>query len=157
MSVSELGWCSLAEAESYFANERYPVTHWEELANDDTKNRELNGAYNRLYYHPDYSLPAKGDETAAQLVVLIKTQSEMAYYLALHWGGEDRRKGLQVQAVTDVGIVKESYDKDKSSEVPIPPIVKTMLTDYYKFTSPFYSVDIDRDEDESVSEDVTEF
>ncbi len=157
MSVSELGWCSLAEAESYFANERYPVTHWEDLADDDTKNRELNGAYNRLYYSKDFSLPAKGEETAAQLVILIKAQSEMAYYLALHLGDEDRRKGLQAQAVTTAGIVKEVFDKDKSDKVPIPPIVKELLNDFYEFTAPFYSVDIDRDENEAVSEDPTEF
>ena len=57
MAVPELGWSTLVQAESYFANERYPVTSWSELADNDTKNRELNGAYNRLYYSKDFSLP----------------------------------------------------------------------------------------------------
>ncbi len=157
MSVSELGWSTLVQAESYFANERYPVTHWEALTDDDTKNRELNAAYNRIYYNKNFSVPAKGDETAAQLVKLIKAQSEMAYYLALHFGDEDRRMGLEAQHVVSAGIVKESYDKDMSDKVPIPPIVKKLLGDFYEFTAPFYSVDIDRDEDEAVDEDVTEF
>ena len=104
-----------------------------------------------------FDVPAKADATAAQLVILIKAQSEMTYYILMHLEDEDRRKGIQAQGVVSAGIVKEAYDKDKSSEVPIPPIVKTMLVDYYKFTAPFYSVDIDRDENEAVSEDVTDF
>ena len=156
MAVPELGWSTLVQAESYFANERYPVTSWSELADNDTKNRELNGAYNRLYYSKDFSLPEAGSETAAQLVKLIKAQSEMAYYLALHWGDEDRRAGLQAQAVTEAGIVKEVYDKDRAGKVPIPPIVEELLEDFSNLKA-FGMANIERDEDESVNEKVNEF
>ena len=156
--VSVLGWSSLAQAESYFANERFPITHWSKLADDDTKNMELNGAYNRIFYHPDYNTPAAGDETAAQLVILIKAQSEMAYYLGLHWGDEDRRKGLQAQAVIRAGVVKETYDKDKLGDVPIPPLVDALLdAGGFKVNKSMVMIDIDRDENESVSTKVDNY
>ena len=157
MPVVQHGWATPAEASLYFTDERQITDLWDALTGDDEKNKALNTAYNRIYYSDEFDVPAKADATAAQLVILIKAQSEMTYYILMHLEGEDRRLGLISQSVVNAGIVKESYDKDKSGEVPIPPIVKTMLTDYYKFTSPFYSVDIDRDENEPVSEDVTEF
>jgi len=156
MAVSELGWASLVEAEDYFANERLKTTHWDALADDDEKNKTLNMAYNRIYYCPDYSTPVAGDETAAQLIILIKAQSEMAYYIALHLADEDRRKGLQAQAVIVAGIVKEQYDKDKLNEIPIPPIIDILLADF-KTEEVMAIIDVDRDEDESVDTKVDEF
>jgi len=146
----------LEEANLYFTDERLETSAWDELE-DIYRTKVLNNAYNRILYHPKYSVPAVGDASAAELIILKKANGEMAYYLALHLGGEDRRKGLQVQATTAAGIVKEVYDKDRADEVPIPPIVKELLDDFYEPIAPFYSVDVDRDEDESVSEDVTEF
>ena len=158
MPVSQKGWATLAEATAYFTDERLETEHWDSLADDDTKNAALNFAYNRLYYHPDYNLPAKGDETAAEKVILIKAQSEMAYYAALHLSDEDRRKGLQAQAVTTAGIVKEVYDKDRAGEVPIPPIVEALLEDFLDpdLTS-MAMIEIDRDENEAIDTDVGEF
>lgn len=156
MAVLELGWSTLVQAEAYFANERFPVTHWSKLADPDTKNRELNGAYNRIYYHPDYNVPAKGNATAAQLVKLIKAQSEMAYYLALHWGDEDRRKGLQAQAVIRSGIIKEVYDKDRLDKLPLPPLAAAFL-EGFKINKRMAIIDIDRDENESVGTEVDDF
>ena len=156
MAVSELGWASLAEAELYFANERLKTTHWDDLANNDEKNKTLNMAYNRIYYCPDYAVPVAGAETAAQLVILIKVQSEMAYYMALHLADEDRRMGLEAQHVTHAGIVKEIYDKDKLGEIPIPPIVDALLEDF-KTELAMSMVDLDRDEEESVDTEVDEF
>ena len=80
----------------------------------------------------------------------------MAYYLALHWGDEDRRAGLQAQAVTEAGIVKEVYDKDRAGKVPIPPIVEELLEDFSNLKA-FGMANIERDEDESVNEKVNEF
>lgn len=157
MAVVQHGWSTPAQADLYFTDERQITALWDALADADAQNKALNTAYNRIYYSKEFDVPAKGAETAAQLIILIKAQSEMAYYILMHLEGEDRRKGLQIQAVTDAGIVKESYDKDKAGEVPIPPIVKELLADFDKFTSPFYAINIDRDENESVSEDVTEF
>ena len=157
MAVAQHGWSTPTQASLYFTDERQVTALWDALTDAGAKNKVLNTAYNRIYYSKDFSVPAKGAATAAQLVILIKAQSEMAYYILMHLDDEDRRKGIQVQGVTTAGIMKEVFDKDKSSEVPIPPIVKTMLTDYYKFTSPFYSVDIDRDEDESVDTKIDDF
>jgi len=156
MAVAELGWASLVEAESYFANERLKKEHWTALADNDTKNMALNMAYNRIHYCSDYSTPAAGAETAAQLIILIKAQSEMAYYIALHLEDEDRRKGLQAQAVIAAGIVKETYDKDKLSDIPIPPVIDALLEDF-SAKKAMAIIDIDRDEDESVDTKVDEF
>lgn len=156
MAVSELGWASLVEAESYFANERLKKEHWTALADADEKNMALNMAYNRIHYFADYSTPVAGSETAAQLIILIKAQAEMAYYIALHLEDEDRRKGLQAQAVIAAGIVKETYDRDKLKDIPIPPAVDALLVDF-KAVKAMVIIDIDRDEDESVDTEVDEF
>ena len=158
MAVSELGWSTLAEAESYFTNERPETTVWDALASDDIKNKTLNMAYNRIYYCPDYSVPAAGSETATQKVILIKVQCEMANYLAVHLADEDRRKGLQTQAVTDAGIVEEKYNKDDLMELAVPPFVEALLADEgFTTEKAFGMVNLERDEDESVDEKVDDF
>ena len=157
MAVSELGWSSLVEAESYFADERYETSLWDAAAmTDDLKNKALNMGYNRIYYHPDYSVPAAGSETAVQKVKLIKIQSEMAYYFLVHLEAEDQRKGLQAQAVIDAGIVQEKYDKGSLSELPIPPIVKGLLDEFGLLGETMVMIPIDRDEDEDMDTDVVE-
>lgn len=149
-----IGWMTnLAEANAYFINERLETDSWDGLANDAIKTKALWNGYNRIYYNPDYSIPSS--PTVAQLVRLKKAQCEMAYYLTVHLADEDRRKGLQIQGVTQAGIVEESYDKDWLDKLPIPPIVDLMLEDF-KTAVGFGMVDIDRDEDESVDEDTTD-
>ena len=158
MAVANNGWASVVEAALYFTDERHITTLWDALADDDAKNKILNMAYNRIYYCPDFSTPAAGAETAAELVYLIKAQSEMAYYLLMHIEDEDRRKGIQAQGVTTAGIVKEVYDKDRLNEVPIPAFVADILEDAGFVTpSGFGIIDIARDEDESVSTKIDEF
>ena len=102
------------------------------------------------------SKKSAGAQTADQEVILIKAQCEMAYYIALHLADEDRRKGLQAQAVTDAGIVKEKYHKDLLGEIPIPPAVDDLLEDF-KIADTMAMIDIDRDEDESVTHEADEF
>ena len=158
MAVSELGWSTLAEATSYFANERLETTVWDALASNDIKNKTLNMAYNRIYYDPRYAVPATGAETATQKVMLIKVQCEMANYLVVHLADEDRRKGLQAQAVIKAGIVKEDYSKDDLMALPVPPFVEALLEDAgFTTEKAFGMVDVDRDEDKSVDEKVDEF
>ena len=145
--MAQQGWASPAEGDNYFLMERSVTDLWDALADDAAKNKVLNASYNRLYYHPEIAVPEAGDETAAQLVVLIKAQSEMAYYLLMHLEDQDRRKGIQVQGVTTAGIVKEVYDKDRAEEVPIPPIVWALLDAFVDRLS-MAVVDLGRDEDE---------
>ena len=156
MAVPEKGWCTLAEAVAYFANERYSTTHWDSIiavgviTADDFKNKLLNMAYNRIYYRPGVSVPAAGAETAAEAVKLIIIQSELAYYFALHLADEDRRKGIQSQGVVEAGIVKEKYDKDMLDKLPFPPIVEELLVEFA--TGGFFAVGIERDEDDDIDE-----
>ena len=157
-----LGWFDdLTEAKAYFTDERLVTTSWDALSSDALKTKAIKNAYNRIYYDPKYDVPTYADATAAQLIILKKVNGEMAYYLAQHLEDEDRRKGLQAQAVTDAGIVKEKYDigaygrEDKLDKLPVPPFVDAMLEDF-KTTVSFGMVDIDRDEDEKVSKDVVD-
>ncbi len=152
-----LGWFDdLAEAKSYFTDERLITTAWDALSDDAAKTKAVKNAYNRIYYSPKYDVPTYAEASAAQLVILKKVNGEMAYYLAQHLEDEDRRKGLQAQAVIKAGIVKEDYNKDDLMSLPVPPFVDALLKDF-KTAKTFGMVDIDRDEDESVDTEVDEF
>ena len=153
-----LGWFDdLPDAELYFSVERLVTTAWTALAIADKPKAVVN-AYNRIYHDPRYDVPTYAGATPAQLVILKKVNGEMAYYLAQHMEDEDRRKGLQAQAVVEAGIVEEKYDKDKLYDLPVPPIVDALLEEEGFVTEKaFGMVDVDRDEDESVDTKVDEF
>lgn len=154
MAVTEIGWSSLIEAEAYFANDRLETREWDILATDDKKNKTLNTAYNRILYAKQFSIPAA--PTAAELVKLKLAQQEMGYYLALHLSDEDRRKGLQAQGVIKAGIIKEDYYADWLDKLPFPPIVLAILEPFLA-DKEFYIMEIDRDEDRAVGDNVTQF
>jgi hypothetical protein len=149
-----IGWfLNLAAADSYFTVERLSTSAWDAMADAD-KTKSIINAYNRIYYDPAYSVPTYAAATATQLVILSKANAEMAYYIAQHLADEDRRKGIQAQAVIKAGIVKEDYYADWLDKLPVPPFVDTLL-DGFKTYQPFGMTAIDRDEDEDVDEDVT--
>jgi len=154
-----LGWFDdLTDAKAYFTDERLVTTAWDDLSTDAKMNKAVKNSYNRIYYDRRYDVPTYADATAAQLVVLKIVNGEMAYYLAMHLASEDRRKGLQAQAVIEAGIVEEKYDKDKLDELPIPPQIDAMLEDAgFTTEKAFGMVDIARDEDESVDTKVDDF
>ena len=154
-----LGWfATLIEAKSYFTDERLITTSWDALSTDALKTKAVTNGYNRIYYDVRYDVPTYADASAAELVILKKVNGEMSYYLAQHLEDEDRRMGLESQHVTDAGIVKESYDKDRLNDLPVPPFVDAML-EAAGFTTEkaFGFVDIERDEDESVDTKVDDF
>jgi len=154
-----LGWFDdLDDAEDYFTDERLVTTSWDELSTDALKTKAITNGYNRIYYDPRYDVPTYADATAAQLVKLKIINGEMSYYLAQHLEDEDRRMGLEAQHVTHAGVVKESYDKDRLNDLPVPPFVDAMLEDAGFLTEKaFGMIDIDRDEDESVDTKVDDF
>lgn len=150
-----IGWmATIAEADSYFEDERLITTAWDALAGsgDTQKSKVLTQAYNRIFYSGLFDVPAYADATAAELIILKKAQAEMAYYLAVHAADEDRRKGIQAQGVTEAGIVKEKYAEGKLSDIPIPPIVAGILEDFSTAGDEFYAQEVERDEDD---EDMT--
>ncbi len=156
-----IGWFDdLDDAKAYFTTERLITTAWDALVTlgDPTATKAVINGYNRIYYDPRYDVPTYADATAAQLVILKKVNGEIAYYLAQHLEDEDRRKGLQAQAVIKAGIVKEEYNKDDLMALPIPPFVDAILEDEGFITGVAFGMkDIDRDEDESVDTKVDEF
>ena len=154
MAVPEIGWSTLAEAESYFANNRLETGEWDSLSTDDKKNKCLNTAYNRIFHATQWAIPAA--PTAAQLVKLKLAQQEMGYYIALHLSDEDRRKGLQAQGVIKAGIIKEDYYAEWLDKLPFPPIVINLLDGFISDLE-FYISEIDRDEDRGVGENVTDY
>ena len=155
-----IGWLnSTGEADDYFSDERFETECWDVLTGTsgsgvDLKSKLLLNAYNRLFYSKKFLIPAS--PTPAQLDKLKKAECEMAYYLCIHLHDEDRRKGLQAQAVISAGIVKEAYDADKLYDLPFPPFVLEIMDEFAVVTPPFYATDIDRDEDLAVSDDPTE-
>ena len=154
-----IGWFDdLANAELYFTTDRLVTTSWDALATDALKTKAVINAYNRIFYDPRYAVPTYALATAAQLVILKIVNGEMSYYLAQHLEDEDRRKGLQAQAVIEAGIVKEVYNKDDLMALPVPPMVDAMLeAEGFTTEKAFGLVDIDRDEDESVDTKVDDF
>lgn len=154
-----LGWFDdLPDAKAYFTIERLITTAWDALVvlGDPTATKAVINAYNRIYYDPRYDVPTYAAATAAQLVILKKVNSEMAYYLAQHLEDEDRRMGLRAQGVIKAGIVKEEYKDDL--ELPVPPFIDAILEEGGFVTEKaFGMVDVDRDEDESVDTKVDDF
>ena len=148
-----IGWMTdVAEADTYF-NKRVSDAEWRNL--DETKKEAaLTHAYNRIYYHKDYTIPAS--PTDAQLAALKIAQCETANYLVIHLADEDRRKGIQVQGVKQAGIVKETYSEEDFLRVPLPPSAIDVLLDFYKYGDAMAMIPIDRDEDENMSTDVVE-
>ena len=147
------GWiATLAEADTYFLEERLRTSAWDALT-DDEKKKDLNNSYNRILYDDRLNIPSS--PTAAQLAKLKIGQLEYGYYLAQHMSDEDRRIGLQAQHITKAGIVEETYDKDRLDDLPVPQFVLAILSEFNKEVV-FAAVDIDRDEEESVNTDVTD-
>ena len=154
MAVSEIGWSTLVEAEAYFANNRLETRSWDSLSTDDKKNKCLNFSYTRITYAKQFTIPAV--PTAAQLVLLKFAQQELGYYVALHLEDEDRRKGLQAQGVIKAGIVKEDYLAEWLDKLPFPPIVINILEPFLNEVE-FAIMEIDRDENRAVGDNVTDF
>lgn len=143
----EIGYLDLSAAEAYFAT-RLSSDAW---SNSNNKTAALTTAYDRLYYSGLFELPTLATATPAELVILKKTQCEMALYLLMHLADEDRRKGLQAQGVIQAGIVKEWYQPSDINTLPIPPIVATMLEDFSTAGSGFEVCGVERDEDEGTT------
>jgi len=152
-----IGWVEdVAAANAYFLEERGDSPFWDALVatsgGRDEKAAFLKMAYNRIRFCRDFDIPA--NPSAVQLERLKIAQCETAYYLAQHLEDEDARKGIQAQGVTEAGIVKESYKDTDLSAIPLPPVVYELLDDMVVSETPFFAVDIDRREDESVDTNV---
>jgi len=154
MAVTEIGWSTLIEAEAYFANNRLETRSWDSLSTNDKKNKTLNFSYTRITYAKQFTIPAV--PTAAQLILLKLAQQELGYYIALHLEDEDRRKGLQAQGVIKAGIVKEDYFTEWLDKLPFPPIVINILEPFLNEVE-FAIMEIDRDENKAVGDNVTDF
>lgn len=153
-----IGWfIDLAEAKTYFADERLDTVEWDDLATDAIKTVSIVQAYNRLYYDIRWTLPTYANATSAEREILKRANGEMAYYLALHLSDEDRRKGIQAQATIEAGVVKEKYDKDRLDEAPVPAVVIAMLAPWLTLLNEFGAVDLCRDEEESVNTKICDF
>ena len=152
--AADIGWITLADASTYFVTRLNSAAWTGGAVTDATRTSALTMAYNRIRYHDKLTIPAT--PTAAEDAILEDAQCELAIYMLQHLPDEDRRKGLQAQAVKAAGVVKEQYKKDDLMGLPLPPIVWNMLAGFWKYDAPFYAKDIDRDEDEAVNSDVTE-
>ena len=152
-----IGWFdNIADAKTYFTDERLITTAWDNLSTDAQMTKAVKNAYNRIYHDPRYAVPTYAAATPAQLVVLKIVNGEMAYYLAQHMDDEDRRQGLRAQGVIEAGIVEEKYTDLLG--LPVPPFIEALLeAEGFGAEKAFGMVDIDRDEDESVDTKVDDF
>lgn len=150
--MPDIGWVDPADATIFFAS-LYGTTDWTALvaAGNDTK--LLTRAWLRILYDPRWTIPSTPD--AATKAKLAYAQELTAWYMYIHVNDEDRRKGLQAQAVVQAGIVQETYDKDKLNQIPLPPEALAILLKLFKATKPFYATDIDRREPVGADQDVT--
>ncbi len=141
--VGTNSWLTEAAANTYMGNRLDADSYWVDEATDNV--RALITAYKWLNAG-SYSFPT----TPVQ--VMKDAQCEMALFLIQHQPDLDLRMGLQAQGVIVAGVVKERYKDDNYVELPIPPIVKKLLEDY-STERPVYLINIERNENESVSYD----
>ena len=139
-----IGWLTnMAEANTYYST-RYGGTGWI-LFGEDNKTALLTTAYNRIRFNKNYSIPSS--PTSTQLEKLKMAQEELAWHYYIHLVDEDRRKGLQAQGVIEADVVGETYDSEKLYDLPLPPFVKHLLSEFSsgKFIG---LANVGRDEDE---------
>ena len=147
-----IGWTTIALAIAFFTT-RYGAAAWIALSGVD-QTALLTTAWNRILYDPRWAIPAS--PTPAQLIDLAYAQHLTAWYMYTHISDEDRRKGLQAQAVIQAGIVQETYEKSMLTSIPLPPEALAILIKFFKAAKPFYAVDVDRREPVGADQDVTD-
>lgn len=150
--MADIGWVSIANAATFFST-RYGADAWAALSVANQTSL-LTTAWNRILYDPQWSIPAT--PSVDDKAKLAYAQELTAWYMYTHIEDEDRRKGLQAQAVVSAGIVQESYDREKLEKVPYPPEALVILEKYFKLNKPFYVVDIDRREPVGADQDTTD-
>jgi hypothetical protein len=134
--------CTLAEAEAYLTSRFGASEHWKEGVD---KVAALITAYNYLKGSGIFNFP---DAVADITTAMIQAQCEMALFLIQHLSDMDARKGLQAQGVSAAGIVKETYDLEKAAELPMPPIVFSLLADCRADEDNLFQADLNRDEED---------
>lgn len=140
-------WNTLATANTYFSTRFGASAVWTALGDPD-KTSLLTTAYNRIFFNPDYSVSASA--SGDTLTKLQMAENELAWYMNGHLSDEDRRKGIQAQGVEEAEIVKEIYDVGSLMELPFPPIVNKLLSEFTTLL-PLYASDLTRIEDDSVN------
>ena len=142
--VGTNSFCTAQEAEDYFAT-RLVSSLWD-AATAAIKVRALITAYWHLVNCGDYTFPA---EVANYTTGIKQAQYEMASFLLQHGADMDARLGLQAQGVIKSGIVQEEYVGGVT--VPIPPIVRTLLSSLVTSGSNLEAVELTRDDDEDIT------
>jgi len=141
--VGTNSWVTEAAANTYFEGRIKASDYWTNSASDNIP--ALITAYKWLNAG-GYSFPATPTQNMKD------AQCEMAFFLLQHQPDLDLRMGLQAQGVIVAGVVKERYKDDNTVELPVPPIVATLLEEY-STGRPVYLVNIERNEEESVGYD----
>lgn len=157
MAIGYFG--DLAEADALIAARRLNITPWTKIAVDARREAALLQAYDRIYHSKEFIVPTLAEAEVDELPTLKLAQAEFAFYLAIHASDEDRRKGLEAQAVQEAGIVKEVYDRDKLYDTAIPQFVRDILCAYLAGVpgTEFGIVDLARDENEAANTKVDPF
>lgn len=137
-------WISLADAETYMLTRMGASKIWTEDLTIGDKEAALVTAYNQLSGCGKWIIPA------VISTVLKIAQCEMALFLLKNQEDIDARAGIQAQGVVKAGIVQEEYSLDAKDELPMPSLVKQLLSEYEN-SSACEIIGLERDEDEDVS------
>lgn len=150
--MPDIGWVSKTDADAFFVT-RYGCSAWATLIAADST-ALLTTAWMRILYDPRWTIPAS--PSADEKAKLAYAQELTAWYMYTHLEDEDRRKGLQAQAVVQAGIVKEVYDASRLDEIPLPAGALGVLEEYFLETKSAYVLDIDRKEPVGANQDTTD-
>lgn len=141
--VGTNSWLTESDANDYMDDRVLSGEYWTDGASDNRP--ALITAYNLLKNGGKYDI---GAITTDQKVK--DAQCEYALFLLQHEPDLDLRMGIQSQGVVVAGIVKERYDRNGMTGIPIPPIVISLLEDY-RTDKRFFIFDIERDEEQTTN------
>lgn len=116
-------WVTTAEADTYFATRHGIGTLWSQYDSAPAaKTALLVTAQQPIELSPDYTWPDDAVITQA----MKNAVCEQAYFMLLDPDIE-LRAALQSQGVVEAGLVMEKYRQSVSGEIPLAPLVKTLL------------------------------
>jgi hypothetical protein len=140
ITVGTNSWISRADADTYFQTRFGAGKIWREDLDQDAKEASLVTAYKNLVNCGLFTFP----ETATTIIK--EAQCEYALFLLQHGEDIDSRLGLIAQGVVSSGVVQETYDIKIVNGIPIPNLIRSMLSGCSTL-KPMYGFKLQRDDD----------
>jgi hypothetical protein len=139
-------YCTVDEADAYINSKWNTADYWQNNLTEEEKEQVLRTAFYQLKYSDMYSLPANLSDISNELKY---AQAEQALFIIMN-DGIDMRKSLQMQGVTEAGIVKEKYDLSRFNNNTIAPAAQQLLKSVALTSSPIQMGEVERDDESDV-------